>query len=144
MKIMYWDLDGWQRINIKTIDVPEEHRGVVSRYWKLLINLIIELDKKKAMLYLGHGELDNDSLISLIRLATISGRIFPVICRTAFKNKAMQPGSDTIVNYLLSPDDLCPIGDSLSSSNLSLRFPNNAELTLMLIFKIILDVYLVF
>ncbi len=137
---MYWDLDD-KGLTYRTIDVPEEHRGVVSRYRKLLIDSIIELDKKKTMLYLGHGELDNDSLISLIRLATISGRGFPVICGSAFKNKAMQPGLDAIVNYLPSPDDLCPIGDSLSSSNLFLRFPNNTEPTSMLIFKIMSDVY---
>ncbi len=39
------------------------------------------------MLYLGHGELDNDSLISLIRLSTIFERIFPVICVSLLKTE---------------------------------------------------------
>ncbi len=45
------------------------------------------------------------------RLATISGKVFPVLCGSAFKNKAIQPVLSAIINYLPSPDEVLPVED---------------------------------
>ncbi len=63
------------------------------------------------------------------------------MCGSAFKNKAIQPVLDAIVNYLPSHDDKQPVEDSSLTNKLILGFPSNSEPTSMLIFKIMSDIY---
>jgi elongation factor G len=48
-----------------------------------------------------------------IRKATISQKIFPVICGTAFKNKGIQNLLDSVVDYLPSALDIPPVKGTL-------------------------------
>ena len=41
-----------------------------------------------------------------LRRATIAIKIVPVFCGSAFKNKAVQPMLDAVVDYLPSPLDI--------------------------------------
>ena len=42
-------------------------------------------------------------LKAAIRTATVSMKLFPVVCGSAFKNKGVQPLLDAVVDYLPSP-----------------------------------------
>ncbi len=45
-----------------------------------------------------------------IRRATASpGKLFPVLCGSAFKHKGVQPLLDAVVDYLPSPLDIPPV-----------------------------------
>src|SRR5687767_15448534 len=45
-------------------------------------------------------------LKAALREATITQKITPVLCGTAFKNKGVQPLLDAVVDYLPSPVDI--------------------------------------
>ncbi len=77
-RVMYWDLDG-RGLTYRATDIPNEYKDVVEGCCGLLIDSIVEFDKQMLVAYLGCNKLDNNSMISLIRLATISGRVL-VIC----------------------------------------------------------------
>ena len=59
-------------------------------------------------LYLHGREIDESGIRRVIRKGTLEGRILPVLCGTAFKNKGIQPLLDAIVDYLPSPIDISP------------------------------------
>jgi elongation factor G len=59
--------------------------------------------------YLGGEELTEDELRKAIRSATISGKLFPVFCGSAFKNKGVRAMLDGVIDYLPSPLDVPPI-----------------------------------
>ncbi|MGP1922104.1 MAG: EF-Tu/IF-2/RF-3 family GTPase, partial [Candidatus Hodgkinia cicadicola] len=73
-----------------------------------------------------------------IRLATIAGEVCPVLCGSAFKNKALQPLLDAIVNFLPSPDDVPP---ALNYDGTDFRFANCLDDLAALVFKITSDDY---
>ena len=69
----------------------------------------VEHDDELLEKYLGGTELEEDELRGAIRSATISGRLFPVFCGSAFKNKGIQAMLDGVIDYLPSPLDIPPI-----------------------------------
>ena len=69
----------------------------------------VEHDDELLEKYLGGTELEEDELRRAIRSATISGRLFPVFCGSAFKNKGIQAMLDGVIDYLPSPLDIPPI-----------------------------------
>ena len=69
----------------------------------------VEHDDELLEKYLGGTELEDDELRRAIRSATISGRLFPVFCGSAFKNKGIQAMLDGVIDYLPSPLDIPPI-----------------------------------
>ena len=50
--------------------------------------------------------LTDEELTQAIRSATISGKIFPVFCSSAFKNKGIRALLDGVIDYLPSPLDI--------------------------------------
>ena len=73
-----------------------------------MIELICEADDDLIGKYLEGITLTNEELAEGIRRATISMKIFPVVCGTAFKNKGVQQILDAVVDYLPSPVDIPP------------------------------------
>ncbi len=141
MNAIYWNLDS-KGINWNITDIPDEFIDLANKQRNILINAIADLDQKALNAYLNTELLTNKSIAALTRLATLSGKAFPVMCGSAFKNKAIQPILDAIVNYLPSPDDIRPIEDAFAKHNQLLKFPNCSESLAMLIFKITSDAYL--
>src|SRR5438093_10089540 len=56
-----------------------------------------------------HLPLTEEAVRTVIRKATVTGTIVPVICGAAFKNKGVQALLDAVVDYLPSPVDIPPI-----------------------------------
>lgn len=108
------------------------------------MNSVIDLDHRGVDLYLKQGGLNTSQLKSLIRLATITGKAFPVLCGSAFKNKAIQALLTAIVDYLPSPDDVPPVegvGAKSLDSLSEVRFACYCQPVCALAFKIVADVY---
>ncbi|MFP3037975.1 MAG: elongation factor G [Candidatus Hodgkinia cicadicola] len=146
MTALYWNVDD-KGIKWSCSDIPQNLREFANKQREDLINNIVELEQKALNDYLNNKPIEANYLISLIRLATISGKVFPVLCGSAFKNKAIQPALDAIINYLPSPDEVLPVEDvsnrdTQSQNHQVLRFPSCLEPLSMLVFKIVSDVYL--
>ena len=85
-------------------------------------------------------EIAEDAIRAALRAATVQGKIFPVVCGTAFKNKGIQPLLDAVVDYLPSPADIPPTtGTVPSTGDYIQRSPKDDEPFAALAFKIMTD-----
>jgi elongation factor G len=95
-------------------------------------------------LYLEGQAPDEASLIAAIRRATVAGKLTPVLCGSAFKNKGVQPMLDAVVRYLPSPLDVGSVqGHVVGKEDAVLtREPAVDEPLAALAFKIMSDPHL--
>jgi elongation factor G len=95
----------------KTIEgpIPDALREDAKKWRQNLIEKAAEQDDALLEKYLAGSELTNAEMMTAIRRATISRRMVPVLCGTAFKNKGVQLILDAVVDYLPSPMDIPPV-----------------------------------
>ncbi len=74
-----------------------------------------------------------------IRKATLAGKIVPVLCGSAFKNKGVQPLLDAVVSYLPSPLDKPPVEGVTADGKVAKRRAADDEPFSALAFKIMTD-----
>ena len=87
-------------------DIPASHEEAAREWRDRLLETIAESDDEMMELYLEGVEPAEEQLIAAIRRATIAGKLTPVLCGSAFKNKGVQPMLDAVVRYLPSPLDI--------------------------------------
>lgn len=83
--------------------IPEYLFQEAVKHRDNLIEALAECDDDLMALYLDEGTIDEHHLITGLRKATIEGKIFPVLCGAALKNKGIQPLLDAIVTCFPSP-----------------------------------------
>ncbi|WP_119677623.1 elongation factor G [Indioceanicola profundi] len=105
MKAVVWTEDKLGA-DFHETDIPAELADKAAEYRTRLIEQAVELDDAATEAYLDGREPDEATLKALIRKATISLRLVPVLCGSAFKNKGVQPMLDAVVDYLPSPLDV--------------------------------------
>ena len=59
--------------------------------------------------FLETGDLSEAEIMGIVRKATISRKVIPVYCGSAFKNKGVQRLLDGVVDFLPSPADIAPV-----------------------------------
>jgi len=94
---------------IESVDIPENLRELAEEWRHNLIESVAETDEELLMKYLEGEELTKDEIKSAIRKMTIAGKMIPVVCGSAYKNKGVQMLLDAVVDYLPSPVDIPPI-----------------------------------
>src|ERR1700760_305146 len=87
-------------------ETPADMLDQAKEYRERMIEAAVELDDNVMAAYLEGKEPDEATLKRLIRKAVITGAFFPVLAGSAFKNKAVQPLLDAVVDYLPSPLDV--------------------------------------
>ena len=123
-------------------DVPDEMMEMVDEYRKRLVEAIAEYDDELLMKYLDGEELSIEEIRVGLRNATLSGKIIPVVCGSALKNKGIQPLLDALVSYLPSPMDVPPIsGVNPKSREEEERLASDNEPFCALAFKILTDAH---
>ncbi len=90
-------------------EIPEEMKAKAEEYRGRLIEAIVENDEELMGKYLGGEEIPVETLKKELRKAVIAGKIVPVFCGSALKNKGVQFMLDAVVDYLPAPTDLPPI-----------------------------------
>ncbi len=91
------------------VDIPEEYRERAKELREKMVEAIAETDDRLLEKYLAGEEISNEELKAALRVATITNRLQPVVCGSAFKNKGVQPLLDAVVDYLPSPEDIAPV-----------------------------------
>ena len=91
------------------VDIPEEYRERAQELREKMVEAIAETDDTLLEKYLSGEEISNEELKAALRTATITNRLQPVVCGSAFKNKGVQPLLDSVVDYLPSPEDIAPV-----------------------------------
>jgi len=92
------------------VEIPPELEEVVLEARERAVEQIIETDDELVTLYLEGQEISAAQLRQALRRATLSGRLNPVLCGSALRNKGIQPLLDAVVDYLPSPLDVPPVG----------------------------------
>ncbi|HVN98051.1 MAG TPA: elongation factor G [Syntrophorhabdaceae bacterium] len=95
-------------ISYKTVEVPEHLAGELAKAQESLMESLSEIDDEFMSRYLDGEEIEESHVRKIVRKGTLQGKILPVLCGSAFKNKGIQPLLDAIVDYLPSPDDVSP------------------------------------
>jgi elongation factor G len=78
-----------------------------------VVESIAETDDELTLLYLEGQELTEEELKRALRKATIEGKLVPVLCGAALKNKGIQRVLDAVVELLPAPIDIPPVIGSL-------------------------------
>ena len=90
-------------------EIPPGLEAAVLEARERMIEQIVETDDKLVTLYLEGQEISAAQLRQALRRATLAGRLNPVLCGSALRNKGIQPLLDAIVDYLPSPLDIPPV-----------------------------------
>ncbi|MGA3038925.1 MAG: elongation factor G [Vulcanimicrobiaceae bacterium] len=139
-KIIYTD-DIGSTIEHEDVE-PGELRDLAEKWRFQLIEAIAEQDDELTEMYLEGKTIPEERLKRALRLATISGKVLPMLCGSAFKNKGVQPLLDAVVDFLPSPLEAKQIvgKDPKNGAEIS-RKPDDKEPFAALAFKIATDPY---
>ena len=90
-------------------EIPAELADQAAEYREKLLETLADHDDAIMEKYLEGEELSVEEIKAGIRRATVAGKVNPVLCGSAFKNKGVQPMLDAVVDYLPSPLDIPPV-----------------------------------
>jgi elongation factor G len=122
--------------------IPENLREEAETRRAELVEKIVESDDFLTEKYLMGEEITEDELMGALRAATIAGKVHPVLCGAALKNKGIQLLLDKIVELLPSPLDIPPVrGTHPKTGEELVREASDDEPTAALVFKILTDPY---
>lgn len=108
MKALYWRSTD-PEAPMEESEIPNHLLQEAEKHREHLIEALAEHDDDLLHHYLNEGAIDELHLIKSLHTATIAGKIFPVLCGTALKNKGIQPLLDAIIHYFPSPPEVPPI-----------------------------------
>jgi elongation factor G len=137
----YWPSDGngeeWE-----DRPISDEMKAEAGEYRHALLEALADHDEGIMEAYLADQPVDGETVRKALRAATVTGEITPVLCGSAFKNKAVQPLLDAITWYLPSPLDVPPMVATrpLSGEQVE-RKPDDLAPFSALAFKIMSDPY---
>ena len=124
-------------------EIPADLVDQANEYRDKLLETLAETDDDIMVRYLDGDTFDVKELKAAIRRATIAGKLNPVVCGSAFKNKGVQPMLDAVVDFLPSPLDIPAVeGVATDGETPMLRKPSNSEPFSGLAFKIQTDKHL--
>src|SRR6059036_2251181 len=86
--------------------VPAALKDKVAEMRHHMLESVVEYDDAILHKYLEEHELTDDEIRTVLRKATISGKVVPMLAGAAFKNKGVQALLDAVVDYLPSPLDI--------------------------------------
>src|SRR5579871_116695 len=122
-------------------DIPAALRPLAEKHREALIEAAAEMDDRLTEKYLEGTPRTEDEIGAALRKGTLSTKLIPVLCGTAFRNKGVQPLLDAVVSYLPSPLDVPPVeGVDVDHPDKKLvRHSDDKEPFSALVFKIMTD-----
>ncbi|MBE9198152.1 MULTISPECIES: elongation factor G [unclassified Nodularia (in: cyanobacteria)] len=127
--------------DIEETDIPAEMQEKVDEYRTKLIEAVAETSDVLMNKYFEGEELTEAEIRTALRKGTIAGKIVPVLCGSAFKNKGVQLMLDAVVDYLPAPTEVPAIQGTLPNGETVERKADDNEPLSALAFKIMADPY---
>jgi len=125
-------------------EIPAELRDEAVRLHRRLIEQVAEAEASEALTekFLLEEEISSEELRAALRAATLQGKLVPVLCGSALRNKGIQPLLDAVVDYLPSPLDIPSIVGTDPKSGKPVECPPDPRAPFAaLAFKIVTDPY---
>ncbi|MGL4677100.1 MAG: elongation factor G [Brevinema sp.] len=141
MRALLWDDEG-DNLQYRVAEIPADMKDDAEFWHHSLVEVIAEADDDLMHKFLEGDDLTVAEIKSGIRTMTIDGRMYPVFCGAALKNKGIQPLLDGVKEYLPSPVDIPPMKGITLSGEEALRKADDKEPLSMLAFKVMVDPYI--
>ena len=123
-------------------EIPAELLDDAVTWREKMLEAVSEFDEELMMKFLEGEEITESEIKAVIRMATIAGKMVPVTCGSAYKNKGVQMMLDAVVDYMPSPLDIPPIeGVSPKTGKEEERPADDKGPFSALAFKIVADPY---
>jgi elongation factor G len=139
MQALVWNDDMGEKW--RTEDIPADLEAEADAARHQLVDVLSNYDDTIMEKYVGDEKITDDDLRRGLRRATIASQVVPVLCGSAFKNKAVQPLLDAVVDYLPSPLDVPPAIGKTTKGDPVERKADDSEPFAALAFKIMTDPY---
>lgn len=127
--------------DIEDTEIPEEVKEQAQEYHAKLVESVAETDEALIEKYLEGEEITEEEIREALRKGTIEGRIVPMLCGSAFKNKGVQLLLDAVIDYLPAPIDVPPIQGTMPKGETVERVADDEAPMSALAFKIMADPY---
>ncbi|MCX7726557.1 MAG: elongation factor G, partial [Chitinispirillaceae bacterium] len=141
MRAWYFDEES---LGVKMIeeDIPSSLVEKASLMREVMIEGIADYNEELMSAVIEGTSITSEMIRRAIRKGTLEGKVFPVLCGSAFKNKGIQKLLDAIVDYFPSPIDRGGIvGSNPKTGERVERFPDFKQPFSALVFKIASDVH---
>ncbi len=126
--------------DIRIEEIPDDMKEQAEEYRAAMLEALSDLDETIMMKYLEGEEVTEDEIRKAIRLGTVTVKLIPVLCGTAYRNKGVQMLLDAIVDYMPSPLDIPSIkGVNPDTDEEDVRHASDEEPFSALAFKIATD-----
>jgi elongation factor G len=120
-------------------EIPPEMVDIAGEYREKLIECLADYDEGLMKKYLDEEALSQEEIAKVIREATLSLKVIPVLCGSAFKNKGVQPLLDAVVDFLPSPlDRPTVVGKDMDGKDIERTASDDSPFS-ALAFKIVTD-----
>jgi len=132
-----------QGMTFEEIEVPADILDEAKEYRAKLLEAVAEFDETLMEKYFEDEEsLTEREILNALRQATISGKVVPMMCGSAFKNKGVQTMLDMVMEILPSPLDVeAIVGSNPEKEQEESRQPSFDAPFSSLAFKIATDPY---
>ena len=115
-------------------------KELANEWREKLVESVAETDEELMMKFLEGEELTVEEIKTVIRKETIAGRMVPMLCGSAYRNKGVQMMLDAVIDYMPSPLDIPPIkGVNPDTGEEDVRHTSDTEPFSALAFKIMAD-----
>lgn len=105
MKAIHWDEES-KGMTFEYKDIPADMISECEEYRALIIEAAAEATEELMEKYLEGNEFTEKDIKVALRQLTVTNKVVPVFCGSAFKNKGVQAVLDGVVEYLPSPIDI--------------------------------------
>jgi elongation factor G len=98
------------------VEIPADMKDLADEWREKLQEAVAEADEELMMKFLEGEEISKAEVKEAIRTMTLAGKMIPVICGSAYRNKGVQMLLDAVLDYLPSPLDIPAIRGILPDS----------------------------
>ena len=142
LKGIVWNEDD-QGMTFREIEIPADIIDEARKYRGELLEAVAEFDESLMEKYFeDENSLTEREILNALREATISGKVVPMMCGSAFKNKGVQAMLDMVMEILPSPIDTeAIVGTNPNTDKEESRKPSIDDPFASLAFKIATDPY---
>ena len=128
--------------NFVVEEIPDDLKGSAAKERTHLVEKLSEVDDVLMDKYIHNQEITTEDIKQGLRRATLKNACIPVLCGSSFRNVAVQPLLDAVIDYLPSPIDVPPItGKNPNSGQEEIRKASDDDYFCALAFKIMADPY---